>query len=136
MYREHYLCLFFSHLLSGLSLCVQGTFPIVDVKNLFCRFIPVCTGNILVFVVKIYPRSVYPCVYREHIISSGIRGFLYGLSLCVQGTWSFRFIPTNRNRFIPVCTGNMRSLLFNLMTPPVYPCVYREHTNYNILFYN
>ena len=34
-----------------------------------------------------------------------------------------------RKRFIPVCTGNASVLHSNELTPPVYPCVYRERIN-------
>ena len=58
-----------------------------------------------------------------------------GLSLCVQGTSVAPNPQANPQRFIPVCTGNMRLPGINGGTMAVYPCVYREHslTNYTQL---
>ena len=79
---------------------------------------------------------VYPCVYREHPPVSNTSFLGDGLSLCVQGTHAERKKLELDNRFIPVCTGNTVLVSDYATRPAVYPCVYREHTNYNILFYN
>ena len=136
VYREHGAYVGAHGLNSGLSLCVQGT-PIQNWYSIInIRFIPVCTGNIILVLLFFHCRQVYPCVYREHTPIWCLILFLIGLSLCVQGTSHAGTEPANSIRFIPVCTGN---ILLECATNPwltVYPCVYREHTNYNILFYN
>ena len=101
---------------AGLSLCIQGTL------------------NATIYIHLCSP--VYPCVYREHIVKSyrGLRAI--GLSLCIQGTLYSVFSHGFSSRFIPVYTGNMPIAPPNPAYLTVYPCVYREHTNYNILFYN
>ena len=77
-------------------------------------------------------NSVYPCVYREHIIRSGFRYNIIGLSLCIQGTCRPYQILGLWRRFIPVYTGNISSIVGKFMPSPVYPCVYREHNrSYN-----
>ena len=72
-------------------------------------------------------EEVYPCVYREHTISGRWMCVIIGLSLCVQGTLNRNLDPDKRNRFIPVCTGNIERWSTFCKRPPVYPCVYREH---------
>ena len=100
------------------------------------RFIPVYTGNIFIESIIRSCKTVYPCVYREHYrqLLTGLN--TPGLSLCIQGTSYVKEKGRKRSRFIPVYTGNMRLTAAVFDTMPVYPCVYREHTNYNILFYN
>ena len=97
---------------------------------------PVYTGNTVRRNHTKWNSPVYPCVYREHKKNSITFKPVNGLSLCVQGTPHALPQLQLQLRFIPVCTGNtpIRWLLFVLT--PVYPCVYREHSNYNILFYN
>ena len=75
-------------------------------------------------------RTVYPCVYREHVMLKCISLVNGGLSLCVQGTsviWFYRFRGA---RFIPVCTGNIIEWNGRNYYTPVYPCVYREPRQY------
>ena len=100
------------------------------------RFIPVYTGNISSLSSKHLPISVYPCVYREHISVVIIMNIMDGLSLCIQGTCRRGLQTVTGRRFIPVYTGNISFNVSDLSHRSVYPCVYREHTNYNILFYN
>ena len=78
---------------------------------------------------------IYPCVYREHFRVVALNGNVYGLSLCVQGTHSRLKVHLKFCRFIPVCTGNAAPRRTAENSSSVYPCVYRERTNYNILFY-
>ena len=93
------------------------------------RFIPVYTGNTSIVFNFIISPSVYPCVYREHIAASFSTFSPSGLSLCIQGTQEPP-PPTPLNmRFIPVYTGNTILISTLRKIPPVYPCVYREHTN-------
>ena len=73
--------------IDGLSLCVQGTFDGRQTIINVTRFIPVCTGNIMLPVLMPVMNAVYPCVYREHITDATKWRDLDGLSLCVQGTW-------------------------------------------------
>ena len=80
--------------------------------------------------------QIYPCVYREHLHILRSPATSPGLSLCVQGTLVGLIWQLVKKRFIPVCTGNTRAIIHNGKNWTVYPCVYREHTNYNILFYN
>ena len=107
-----------------------------DADITLLRFIPVCTGNIYNALMNYVKSTVYPCVYREHMLANRFISVSSGLSLCVQGTCCGRIFVTKYVRFIPVCTGNIRRGSPQWQPPPVYPCVYREHTNYNILFYN
>ena len=71
------------------------------------RFIPVHTGNIVVFMTLKVDLSVYPCVYREHGISECLPLVAIGLSLCIQGTSALLSVIVRVTRFIPVYTGNM-----------------------------
>ena len=59
----------------------MDTFGAIDI-----RFIPVCTGNIKMTVPDEDEDSVYPCVYREHLLRNTNKTLNLGLSLCVQGT--------------------------------------------------
>ena len=52
---------------------------------------------------------------------------IFGLSLCVQGTFNYNSPSFTPNRFIPVCTGNISIMHPNFKLLTVYPCVYREH---------
>ena len=47
VYREHGRLERGGYPIIGLSLCVQGTFPLILRLTAGARFIPVCTGNIL-----------------------------------------------------------------------------------------
>ena len=75
-----------------------------------------------------YP--VYPCVYREHLISGNLPYVIVGLSLCVQGTLYPKTEKALLGRFIPVCTGNIIGVSHQIYDPSVYPCVYREHAKH------
>ena len=136
VYREHFIFGIDSCLMSGLSLCIQGTSVAPNPQANPQRFIPVYTGNIPSDIVIISSCSVYPCVYREHSFEQWNLADVFGLSLCIQGTYQLVVIPKDRARFIPVYTGNIRICSTKSISDSVYPCVYREHTNYNILFYN
>ena len=76
--------------------------------------------------------AVYPCVYREHHASILRRCWLLGLSLCIQGTYRLKPASLRSIRFIPVYTGNILSRNSCIWTKPVYPCVYREHVDFNV----
>ena len=90
----------------GLSLCIQGT-PAYDfAAPLPIRFIPVYTGNTLGYRGFHYRKSVYPCVYREHNYYQSTAFDSLGLSLCIQGTQLEQAESQNKERFIPVYTGN------------------------------
>ena len=136
VYREHLISGNLPYVIVGLSLCVQGTFDPLSQFIIVIRFIPVCTGNILALPIMISANPVYPCVYREHSLSSILNFPTDGLSLCVQGTSRVWVLNGSDTRFIPVCTGNIIHIEQLTIGDSVYPCVYREHTNYNILFYN
>ena len=111
----------------GLSLCIQGTLYREWSPKYKARFIPVYTGNTSEKWEPVYEVTVYPCVYREHISIIILDWIGNGLSLCIQGTHEIYFktdprwavypcvyrehavashIPNDRNRFIPVYTGN------------------------------
>ena len=94
-------------MLFGLSLCIQGTQIQCPVRQLFCRFIPVYTGNTKSNELAGGVGAVYPCVYREHDSAAKEAGIKSGLSLCIQGTHSRVWALAQRIT--------------------VYPCVYREH---------
>ena len=118
---------------SGLSLCVQGTWPRAFGKIDRPRFIPVHTGNMSENDNPNSRPAVYPCAYREHLLSSIEYSANTGLSLCIQGTCITVNIVFPLERFIPVHTGNIHSLSILLATCSVYPCAYREHTVFFIL---
>ena len=134
VYREHEYCNWMHLICAGLSLCVQGTLYQWIKGGRIKRFIPVCTGNIGNPCILRTLLPVYPCVYREHWMNLIAQIPLSGLSLCVQGTLNHNHCQTNIWRFIPVCTGNMLSLLLNPASRPVYPCVYREHYCVNLIY--
>ena len=77
------------------------------------RFIPVYTGN---------TQRLPPALSLDH-----------GLSLCIQGTHQQINLSMTAPRFIPVYTGNTPYLVVTSIMSPVYPCVYREHINYNFV---
>ena len=136
VYREHVPSSFSRIEVAGLSLCIQGTYTSTQAIMKITRFIPVYTGNIALGTYIFIATTVYPCVYREHIAVSSIANSLRGLSLCIQGTSANLGTVEELKRFIPVYTGNMAGISHSTLSSTVYPCVYREHTNYNILFYN
>ena len=121
---------------AGLSLCVQGTHSANTMHLVLIRFIPVCTGNACHAEGYADALPVYPCVYRERFVGEKRLSVPFGLSLCVQGTPCLIQMQVLASRFIPVCTGNASGAYTGLVAKPVYPCVYRERPNYNILFYN
>ena len=69
-YREHVRMLVISLSYLGLSLCIQGTCGWLISALLSTRFIPVHTGNILMFLILLRRIPVYPCAYREHWLSN------------------------------------------------------------------
>ena len=85
-YREHGKCFTGLGNITGLSLCIQGTFEAEAVLFASIRFIPVHTGNIIFDEFSACSVPVYPCAYREH--NTIIHKFPTpcGLSLCIQGT--------------------------------------------------
>ena len=87
VHREHFIFGIDSCLMSGLSLCAQGTSVIWFYRFRGARFIPVCTGNITESINNFIIDTVYPCVHREHnwYLTWLIR--CSGLSLCAQGTY-------------------------------------------------
>ena len=135
-YREHETIHIILKILSGLSLCIQGTQTPFLVEIMDVRFIPVHTGNTLYLIYPLTHKTVYPCAYREHIHYTIIHVQKIGLSLCIQGTLSQTLITAHTTRFIPVHTGNTDFQYYSPLEFAVYPCAYREHSNYNILFYN
>ena len=54
----------------GLSLCIQGTPNDSHQQVRGIRFIPVYTGNSIILVAFFIALTVYPCVYRELIMST------------------------------------------------------------------
>ena len=112
---------------SGLSLCIQGTQNIIIDWLDVSRFIPVYTGNTNYSSGSGSSSAVYPCVYREHLLTLARVYFYRGLSLCIQGTPRESFCFCIRNRFIPVYTGNTYPICIPWYRMAVYPCVYREH---------
>ena len=66
VYREHFCEQREIDIDDGLSLCIQGThYSFYSPIDRF-RFIPVYTGNTLMYSIYKMVRTVYPCVYREH----------------------------------------------------------------------
>ena len=107
VYREHNLNCQPCHDAIGLSLCIQGTYQKLYLFYFVPRFIPVCTGNMVRSFVSPVVLSVYPCVYREHQAEQVQTDCKIGLSLCVQGTFTYCCLLLSVLRFIPVCTGNI-----------------------------
>ena len=126
-YREHFSTLGIRVNASGLSLCIQGTWYKHIRFNSSPRFIPVHTGNICYFLPLSVFSPVYPCAYREHFSTLGIRVNASGLSLCIQGTSTIKISLPKNFRFIPVHTGNIVIRVLFLTPKAVYPCAYREH---------
>ena len=126
-YREHTTHDIAVYLRHGLSLCIQGTCTTQVCTSQVCRFIPVHTGNIAEPSMILSASSVYPCAYREHILSVEQRSLIDGLSLCIQGTSQPQSYLCPACRFIPVHTGNMGQGDNRFANSPVYPCAYREH---------
>ena len=86
-----------------------------------------CIGNIGVSLRHAISETVYPCVYREHATLIKLFAEMHGLSLCIQGTSYNIERVSGHLRFIPVYTGNTRSIPLMRFRHSVYPCVYREH---------
>ena len=107
VYREHVPSAGSPFIVSGLSLCIQGTLFFKQDFELIRRFIPVHTGNIAINSRLCFCPPVYPCAYREHFFHYYSCEFMFGLSLCIQGTCiridTFKLFK----RFIPVHTGNI-----------------------------
>ena len=72
-------------------------------------FILVDTGNTILGKIILVFGSVYPCVYREHLLMPSPSSALGGLSLCIQGTQNPCYTIQKTQRFIPVYTGNTNS---------------------------
>ena len=130
VYREHVSRLSQNSELAGLSLCIQGTLFLVSTNDIISRFIPVYTGNTTRKSNGSFATPVYPCVYREHYNFQLVPANFAGLSLCIQGTQLANQTAHLPPRFIPVYTGNTKSLMIYTVQKPVYPCVYREHSKY------
>ena len=112
VYREHHDQIKINIIFFGLSLCIQGTLFMSFTKILGHRFIPVYTGNTNISNTNSVSATVYPCVYREHVLIKKTVTMQTGLSLCIQGT---------------------RGVLRDSFTDfAVYPCVYREHTGHEM----
>ena len=72
--------------------------------------------------------AVYPYVYREHDFTKTVIDFIFGLSICIQGTHLLTKGDQLYAQFIPVYTGNTPKSPPMVISVSVYPCVYREHT--------
>ena len=106
VYREHVLKQHSMSCSGGLSLCIQGTHHVKILYPAYYRFIPVYTGNTMPHHLAPTLPSVYPCVYREHTLFFVWLFFVFGLSLCIQGTLHEARYFEFHYRFIPVYTGN------------------------------
>ena len=69
VYREHQLYTGRKKDARGLSLCIQGTLSLLLTASQRRRFIPVYTGNTELMETYTPAVTVYPCVYREHILT-------------------------------------------------------------------
>ena len=108
----------------GLSLCIQGTRLAKCPTIMEWRFIPVYTGNTVNNSDPHIFNSVYPCVYREHILTVGRGCVDSGLSLCIQGTHPVFVSAGDKCRFIPVYTGNTRiNCFFSCWTLGLSLCI-------------
>ena len=86
VYREHAFLNVMPVVSGGLSLCIQGTCKPLLYQLSFVRFIPVYTGNIDIDLSLKIAESVYPCIYREHLLLDFPTLKKNGLSLYIQGT--------------------------------------------------
>ena len=110
----------------GISLYLQGTrIQQLSHKQLI-RYIPVPTGNSFASSSKIHFLAVYPCTYRELIVSIGPKHQIPGISLYLQGTPDTRRTNAKYPRYIPVPTGNSTEPPMPAPFISVYPCTYRE----------
>ena len=112
---------------NGSSPCVRGTFEIKPPCKPSCRFIPVCTGNILLSWTNAELHPVHPRVYGEHAPDCQTPGLVGGSSPCVRGTYPAFRTSNSSLRFIPVCTGNISFLYSAVSRISVHPRVYGEH---------
>ena len=112
----------------GLSLCIQGTRYSSPKIPKCIRFIPVYTGNTIIYGVIHARFAVYPCVYREHSGSSNCTDYRRGLSLCIQGTLQNILEKKKYCRFIPVYTGNTSANNYKLLkNPGLSLCIQGTH---------
>ena len=89
VYREHSSNMDSAGDISGLSLCIQGTYRPEPALRESSRFIPVYTGNMRLSGASCGVFAVYPCVYREHLSALFKSSKNRGLSLCIQGTFKY-----------------------------------------------
>ena len=86
-----------------------------------------CIGNTALPTNKNRRSTVYPYVYREHMLEHIGEYLNDGLSLCVQGTLIHAVSQIQQDRFIPMCIGNTAVNSSKNNNNAVYPYVYREH---------
>ena len=125
-YRELLSAEFTIKINDGISLYLQGTQRVDEMRCRHGRYIPVPTGNSVLIDPPTQELTVYPCTYRELSRRINFRNGFCGISLYLQGT---RLVVTDTRgttRYIPVPTGNSNSTYHDLHQLPVYPCTYRE----------
>ena len=125
-YRELLSLLFLETIAHGISLYLQGTPGQCHYRLLARRYIPVPTGNSSNKLIDADVQAVYPCTYRELLLSSVGRFESCGISLYLQGTQRASAKNILFFRYIPVPTGNSFLIFALQMLLTVYPCTYRE----------
>ncbi len=110
----------------GLSPCVRGTRSSCFVNHIFCRFIPVCSGNARSCSRSMRVKAVYPRVFGERRYPVFTWSTKPGLSPCVRGTLITVGTAVPSERFIPVCSGNAFDELNYILMITVYPRVFGE----------
>ncbi len=111
----------------GLSPYLRGTHINEYGASINVRFIPVLTGNTINSFDICHITPVYPRTYGEHIRGGQATVLRHGLSPYLRGTPCPQHAVIIKTRFIPVLTGNTRSLMFISLCIPVYPRTYGEH---------
>ncbi len=85
-YGEHFGEAFFIRIFSGSSPCIRGTLSATKACDIWCRFIPVHTGNTDRLNSDPALLSVHPRAYGEHLILALAIYQLVGSSPCIRGT--------------------------------------------------
>ena len=86
------------------------------------------TGNTFITKKPYNGKPVHPRGYGEHIPANSDIFIFTGSSPWIRGTLTVLFTATDSVRFIPVDTGNTVITTCGLITFPVHPRGYGEHS--------
>ena len=93
------------------------------------RFIPACAGNTHEKRPALLRRAVHPRLRGEHSCAKPRSANASGSSPPARGTLGRAGMLRERERFIPACAGNTRSICRALPHQPVHPRLRGEHTS-------